>query len=334
MADEDSTGTGRAGRAKPITLRSRIESDDPEIVAIYRDQEGDSVPLNVESYRDEHADQSPGSQSEGWVAVEDDRVVGYGSFSPAWWTGSPDAYSLELRVPSSRQREGIGTRLFNVLHGRLTDLGATRLLAWVRADSGTGRRFASGHGFVETGQVIQEYRLHLPDVMVDGEDGPEERLRRQGLTITSLAQRGIEDESFLHALQHLWADSEGSPPDPERLHDSFAEWQRKVLQAPGLSPETHWVALEDERPVGMTFLRRLSEDAAENDYTGVATTHRNHGIATALKWHAIARAREQGFRWFFTSSEIRNAPMIGINRRLGYQPGVQRIEVGRVLRGQ
>ena len=79
----------------------------------------------------------------------------------------------------------------------------------------------------------------------------------------------------------------------------------------------------------MTFLKRLSDDAAENDYTGVASTYRGRGIARALKLRAIAWARQRGVRWFYTSSEIGNARMIAVNRRLGYEPGVRRLEVAR-----
>ena len=62
---------------------------------------------------------------------------------------------------------------------------------------------------------------------------------------------------------------------------------------------------------------------------GVAATHRGRGIATALKRRAIAWARQDGVSWFYTSSEMGNARMIAINRRLGYQPGVRRLEVAR-----
>ena len=58
----------------------------------------------------------------------------------------------------------------------------------------------------------------------------------------------------------------------EQLSDSFSSWREEILQAPGLSPETQWIALDAGRPVGMSFLKRLSEDAAENDYTAVAST--------------------------------------------------------------
>ena len=56
-------------------------------------------------------------------------------------------------------------------------------------------------------------------------------------------------------------------------------------------------------------------------------THRGRGIASALKLRAIAWAGGQGVRWFYTSSEIGNTPLIAINRRLGYRPGVRRLEV-------
>src|SRR5207302_4822019 len=121
-------------------------------------------------------------------------------------------------------------------------------------------------------------------------------------------------ELFLRALQRLWADSGEEPPDPEPLRPSFPSWQQGVLHASGLSPETHWVALDGDRPVGMTFLKRLSEDAAENDYTGVASTHRGRGIAPALKLRAIAWARQHGVSWVYTSSEVGNTRMIAINR--------------------
>jgi GNAT superfamily N-acetyltransferase len=79
----------------------------------------------------------------------------------------------------------------------------------------------------------------------------------------------------------------------------------------------------------MSFLKRLSDDAAENDFTGVAPDYRGRGIATALKRQAIAWAQGNGVRWFYTSSEVGNAPMIAINRRLGYQPGVRRRQITR-----
>jgi GNAT superfamily N-acetyltransferase len=314
-----------------LTLRPRVPGDDAGIVEIYTRQEADSEPLTIALYRAEQAEKVADRQGEQWVAVETSRVVGVGSLAPAWWTGRPGIYAVHIRIDQNHWRRGIGTRLYGLLRSRLIALGATRLVSWVRVDAANGRRFAARHGFRETGEVVEQYRLHVPEANAEAYGGLEERLRRGGLRIASLAELGTEDELFLRALQRLWASSGDEPPDPERLRGSFPAWRREVLQAAGLSPETHWVALDGERPVGMTFLKQLSEDAAENDYTGVAPTHRGRGIAPALKLRAIAWARQHGVRWFYTSSEIGNTRMIAINRRLGYQPGVRRLEVSRDL---
>lgn len=325
------TQCGPAFGGPALALSPRAIGDDARILEIYNARERDSAPLTLSRYRAEHAGDRTEGGGDTLVALDAGGVVGYGSFQPAWWTGDPSVYSVEVRVDPDHARRGIGTRLYERLQSRLTPLGATRLTGWVRADAAEGRRFAARCRFRETGQVIQEYRLHIPDADPDAYAGVEERLRDAGVRIASLAELG-SGEGFLRALQRLWADSGKDPPDPEGLEQSFPSWRREVVEGIGLSPETHWVALEGEQPVGMTFLKRLSEDAAENDYTGVAATHRGRGIAPALKLRAVAWARENGVCWFHTSSEVGNTPMVRINSRLGYRPGVRRLEVARDLR--
>jgi RimJ/RimL family protein N-acetyltransferase len=312
-----------------LTFRPGVAGDDAAIVEIYTRQEADSVPLTIARYRAGQAEKVADSDGEPWVAVETGRVVGVGGLAPAWWTGQPGSYAVQVRIDQSHWRRGIGTRLYGLLRSRLIARDATRLVSWVRVDAANGRRFAARHGFRETGRVVEEYRLHVPEANTEAYDGLEEGLRRGGLRIASLAELGTDDEEFLRALQRLWAASRDEPPNPGRLRDSFPAWRREVLHAPGYSPETHWVALDGEHPVGTTFLKQLSEDAAENDYTGVASTHRGRGIAPALKLRAVAWARQHGVSWFYASSEIGNTRMIAINSRLGYEPGVQRLEVAR-----
>jgi GNAT superfamily N-acetyltransferase len=319
-----------SGQGAP-TFRLRAAADDAGIVAIYNLQDAGGPPLTIARYRMEHAEQGTARQGEQWVAVEANSVVGVGSLAPAWWSAQRGGYLVEIRIDQGRWRQGMGSELYRLLQSRLSGLEATHLLGWVRADAQEGRHFAARLGFRETGEVIEEYRLHLPDAYTDAYAGLEMRLESAGLRIASLAELGPADEAFLRALQQLWADAGDAPPDPASLATSFPSWRREVLDAWGLSRETHWVALDGGRPVGMTFLKRLGEDAAENDYTGVAKTHRGRGIAQALKLRAISWARQQGVRWFYTSSEVGNSRMIAINRRLGYQSGVRRLAVARDL---
>jgi GNAT superfamily N-acetyltransferase len=309
-----------------VGVRSRKAGDEAAIVEIYARQEPDGEPLPAERYRVERSEDG----SEGWVATAGAQVVGFADLSPAWWTARPDIYALDLRVDVPTRGQGIGTLLLGEVLSRLDELRAVRVAGWVREDAVEGRRFAARHGFRETGEIDQDFRLHVPEARADAYPGVQERLQREGLHILSLAEIGMDDE-FLAGLHALWADWGDAPPDPERLRRSHASWREHVLLAPALSPETHWVALDGRRPVGMTFLKRLDADAAENDYTGVASTYRGRGIAPALKLHAIAWAQEHGVRWFYTSSEVGNGRMIAINTRLGYRPGARRLEIARDL---
>jgi GNAT superfamily N-acetyltransferase len=312
-----------ASNRESLTLRPRLPRDDARIVEIHNAQEQDSAPLSLEIYREEQVSSGGEPRSEQWVAAPNGHVLGSGGFSPAWWTGDAATFLMSIRVDPTQWRQGIGTALFELLRSRVARLQGARLLGWVREDVPAGRSFAARCGFQETEKVMEEYRLHVPEATTAAYAAAEQRLRREGVRIVSLAELGPADEAFLRALRRLWSHWAGE----EVAGGSLAEWRRNVLEGPGQSPETHWIALDRERPVGTTFLKRLSEDAAENDFTGVAVTHRGRGIAPVLKLHAIAWARAHGVNWFYTASEVGNAPMVTINRRLGYQPGVKRREM-------
>jgi GNAT superfamily N-acetyltransferase len=304
-----------------------VPRDDARIVEIHNAQEEGYAPPSLDAYSEEQASSGGESGSETWVAAAGDLVLGSGGFSPAWWTGDAATYQMSIRVDAARWREGIGTALFEQLRACVIRLEGARLLAWVREDVPAGLGFAARCGLEATGKAIEEYRLHVPEATTAAYAADEQRLRREGIRIVSLAELGTLDKAFLHALRRVWGHWDGE----DVAGASLAEWRRNSLEGAGQSPETHWVAFDGDTPVGTTFLKRLSEDAAENDFTGVAVSHRGRQIAPVLKLHAIAWARAHGVSWFYTSSEVGNEAMMGINRRLGYQAGIKRLEMAREL---
>lgn len=318
-------------RVKPLLesldLRSAVADDDARIVAIYNLHPHAGPPLTVARYRAEYLEESTGSKGERFVATTADSLIGFASFRWAWWTADPNIYSVNICVDPEYLRRGVGTKLFERIQSRLRLREAARLVGWVPVDTDEGRGFASHLGLQETGQIIQEYLLPIAEADTSAYPALELRLQGYGLRIAPLSELPQDDPTFLHALQRLWADCGEETLSERQLTESFDSWRQQVLHAPGGSPETHWIALEGERPVGMTFLKRLGADAFENDYTAVADTYRGRGIATALKLRSILWAQQHGVKWFCTSSEIDNAAMIAINTRLGYRPGVRLIEV-------
>jgi len=304
-----------------------VPDNDERIVEIANCQAGHSVPLTAARYRAECAEENPEHPGERHVAMKGGQIVGYGSFHWAWWTGDPGIYAATIGVDPAWRRQGIGTQLFHRLRERLRMRDARRLTDWVWENASGGRGFAAHLGFQETGLIIQDYLLDIQEAEVSALFPLKERLSREGLRIAPLSELPREGPTFLRALQRLWTDAGEEPASLEERENAFDAWKQQTMHAAGLSPDTHWIAMEGERPIGTTFLKQLSADAYENDYTGVAMSHRGRGIATALKLHAIEWAQQQGVRWFLTNSEINNHAMIAIHLRLGYQPGSRRVEI-------
>lgn len=307
-------------RSLEIDIRRYQADDAPALVTLYNDQETESGPRDVKEFQRVATEQEGTAGGELWVAQYQGTVAGYAAWNPAWWTGRHDTFALEIRVERGRWGRGIGSSLYGSLVRRPFATQATRFLSWIRVDLAEAQRFAARHGFEPTGQVVEERRLHLPDARDEYAAEHALRLESEGLRISTLAELQV-DEQFLHRLRRLWSvDEAGDELD-------FAAWRSSVLDGPGVSPETHWLVLDGERPIGTTFLKRLGPNGAENDYTAVAPEYRGRGIASALKHRAIAWGREHGIDWFYTSSLLENGPMHAVNHRLGYLPGVRKQEV-------
>lgn len=55
-------------------------------------------------------------------------------------------------------------------------------------------------------------------------------------------------------------------------------------------------------------------------HTGVDREYRGRGIALALKLLTIRRSRALGATYLRTNNDSENAPILHINRKLGFQP--------------
>jgi GNAT superfamily N-acetyltransferase len=113
----------------------------------------------------------------------------------------------------------------------------------------------------------------------------------------------------------------------------YGLWLRYILNAPGMSPEHYWVALDGRRPVGVATLRRHGPHVADNDYTGVDRAYRGRGVARALKLRTIRWAQENGVDSIVTGNDVDNRRMLDINIRLGYRPLPGSVEMVKELPG-
>jgi RimJ/RimL family protein N-acetyltransferase len=150
-----------------------------------------------------------------------------------------------------------------------------------------------------------------------------ERLRSvelQGIVIRPYAE--INDNDKERRLWRIFEDSEADVPHavPYRKRD-FEEWKRS-FESPSLDTDTYVVALDGDEFVGVTGLVQPGgKDApAMPLITGTVPAWRGRGVAMALKCAAMEMYKERGVPALVTGNARENAPMLAINKRLGFEP--------------
>jgi GNAT superfamily N-acetyltransferase len=101
---------------------------------------------------------------------------------------------------------------------------------------------------------------------------------------------------------------------------SFEQFARAV-DRPWSGHHRVWVALQDGRPVGISWLTHSPVvGCVFTEMTGVARAARGRGVATALKLKTIEQALAAGVDTILTQNDADNAPILKINRGFGYRP--------------
>ncbi len=94
-----------------------------------------------------------------------------------------------------------------------------------------------------------------------------------------------------------------------------------MIQAPWFRREGQLLAVDGDQWIGMAPVSLFPEThSAYNLHTGVLPAYRGRKIATSLKVLAARYARQNGALSILTDSNLRNAPILAINRKMGYKP--------------
>ena len=143
------------------------------------------------------------------------------------------------------------------------------------------------------------------------------RVQAQNIRFANRAKLSSDDDlQKLHALgNRLFLDT---PDAPGRTPLSFEQFKHLITENPQITPESVLVALDGQQLIGMTIIMREA-DSFYTGMTGVIREYRGLGIALALKVLSIQYALEAGAVRMTTHNHSKNAPMIAINMKLGYQ---------------
>ena len=210
-----------------------------------------------------------------------------------------------IGVDVAHRRRGIGTALYERLEGRLARRGASSLETQINDED--GRAFLERRGFVRTNvmrlQALDLDRAQLPEPAVVTEP---------------LSAVDVESIRTLYREGH-----DDIPSVSPRAPLTDTDFQRQVVDSELVDRDLSAVVLADGRPIAFTIvIANHEEGRASTQMTAVDRAHRGRGLAYAVKVDSLRRARAAGLHTMLTSNDLENAPMLAVNRKLGFEATV------------
>jgi len=253
------------------------------------------------------------------------KAIGYWDVDRETWMQSGRFWFKVIVAPEVRN-QGLGSRMFKDALRVAREQGATHLESSVREDDPTSLRFIEKRGFKIEYHAFAS-ALDLTSFNEHRFDDLLARVHADGFRFFSLAEAGLTDENK-HKLYEVNRESALDNPGNGGIFPDFYAFSKNVFDASWFRADTQIIAANADRWVGLAAIGIYPEDNhACNAFTGVLREYRGRGLAQALKLQTILLAKREGVRHIRTNNDSQNAPMLAINRKLGYQPepGMYRI---------
>lgn len=253
------------------------------------------------------------------LALDDhNEAIGYWDVDREAWM-KPGIFYTKIIVAPHARNQGLGTQMYEFALQAARELGATELESNVREADVASIKFVEKRGFKIEFHSF-ESTLDLTHFDASQFDDLLARVHAEGFRFFSLAEAGVTYENKHKLYEVNRACSLDDPGNPGDFPDFYA-FSKNVFEASWFRADTQILAALADRWVGLAAIGIYPEDKhAYNAFTGVMRDFRGRGLAQALKLQTILLAKKEGMRYIRTNNDSNNAPMLAINRKLGYQP--------------
>jgi GNAT superfamily N-acetyltransferase len=288
--------------------RSSVRPLDPE-----RDLDGylrvmrqaEPFPRTADEWRDSQRVAGPGAFRRYLVAEVDGEIVAAAAVHD--YEMVPDAVVARLVVDAPHRGQGHGTTMAAAVEALLAERDPAEVEVRTLDDDPVSRAWTERRGFRVQRHMI---RSHLD---LDAFDAEAHRAAVERAEATGIRFETPQDLDRLHALcVRLVPDTPDGLQAPSRDH-----FQR---QQDGGADVVRLVARDGPTWAGVALAAGVGPEGAWNQFTGVLPEHRGRGIARALKVLVIEEVARRGRRWVEAVNHSGNAPMLAVNRALGYRP--------------
>jgi GNAT superfamily N-acetyltransferase len=288
-------------------IREATVEDAPGAAALFRQVTPEFV-TSPAAVRHLLTTSPPFARRRSWCAEEGCRIVGWVSASLVVDTSEAGVVWIAVSVHPEHRSHGIGSALADLAERHASSIGGRRILGWSRGDDASAA-FARSRGLGQTGahDVLSVDPRTIPP--------PDPPPGVELLPFTAFA----DDPSPIHHVDAVTVLDE--PSDVTIDEVPLERWLESYWSHPLLDRDVSFVAVVDGVPVATTFVQTDRESGrGSNNGTGTLPEHRGRGLATLAKRASLTRAAEIGITRVYTGNDVTNAPMLAINRRLGYTP--------------
>jgi mycothiol synthase len=249
--------------------------------------------------------------------------------------GGQNRWRAGIRVAPEHRRRGIASEMLARLEAHVRAKGAPKLQSSVRGEEEDGLRFAEKHGYTEFHRRFDSY-LDVPEFDASRFDDPKAMAARAGVRIDRydvLEKEAKDRVAFQRGTYESMTTTQMDIPRPEPMPQPppFEAVREVYFEGETFARDSTMIALRGDRVVGTSVTIIDPEGVAYTVYTGVDKAERGKGIALAMKLAILQRLKERGTKLFGTTNDEANAPMRGINAKLGYVISPPTIEVEKVF---
>jgi GNAT superfamily N-acetyltransferase len=273
----------------------------------------------VESWRQQHASVPPRARLAGWVAIADGAVVARAEACLSWFSESGSALA-GVSVRRAFRGRGIGNTLWELVQQHLDELAPSRVLSMF-VETPEGVAFAQARGFAEErAETLSCVDPRTVDV------SPLSSASAQLIPLRDLPPKEVYEVDMITTADVPMTDAVTELP--------FDEWLESTWRRPTLTLDGSFAAIEDGRIACITMLAaNVERGRAFTDFTATLREYRRRGLAEQVKRASLCWAADNGIRAAWTTNDETNAPMLALNRRLGYTPRLRRVEYVRDASG-
>jgi GNAT superfamily N-acetyltransferase len=243
------------------------------------------------------------------------RIVGFVEAGLNFF-GSGDLGIVGVRVDPEHRCHGIGDALYQIGVEHVGSLGVPRATSMFE-ETDAAVEFARRRGWRE----VRAETLALLDPRSVSE------LPRPSVEL--IPARDLDPRELHRVDEETTRDM---PAVEEFKEIPYDEWRAFVWDSPLFTREGSFGAVVDGRVAAVSLLvANLDAGRAVNMFTGTSREYRGRGLALAVKLASTHWAAANGITQIVTTNDENNAPMLAVNRRLGYRPSGRRVEYLRDL---